>query len=134
MNKYLWLIFALGWAAPAWPVDLIPEPTSQAILEYKAFSGTDNPDPGNHVVWKLYIYRAITQTAHSDGATEYLIAGLTPFPKEGYYVRLKINELYDYFQPIPRRGDAQLWGEPPPKRGQPEAASHGFGRSGQPAP
>lgn len=110
MKKSFLLLASILMAAPALAVDLRPETTGQAIKEYKAFSGTESPDPANHVVWKLYVYRAITASGHPDGASEFLIAGLTPFPRDGYYVRLKINELYDYFQPIPQRGDVILAG------------------------
>jgi hypothetical protein len=108
MKRSLLLLVSVLWAVSALAADLKPEIPSVAIREYKAFSKTENPDPGNHVIWKLYIYRAITQTAHPDGAPEYLIAGLTPFPRDGYFVRLKINELYDYLHPIPGRGEVIL--------------------------
>jgi hypothetical protein len=103
------LIFILG-AVPVLALDLQPEALGRAIREYKIFSKIDNPDPMNHVVWKLYIFRSVTQSDHPTGAVEYLIAGLTPFPKDGFYVRLKINELYDYLRPIPKRGDVILAG------------------------
>jgi hypothetical protein len=108
MKKSLLLLVSVLWAVPVLAADLQPEIPSQAIREYKAFSKTENPDPGNHVIWKLYIYRAITQTAHPDGAPEYFIAGLTPFPRDGYFVRLKINELYNYLHPVPERGEVIL--------------------------
>jgi hypothetical protein len=110
MKKSLFLLASILMAAPALAVDLQPETPGRAVREYKAFSETENPDPANHVVWKLYVYRAITASGHPDGASEFLIAGLTPFPKDGYFVRLKINELYDYFQPIPQKGDVILAG------------------------
>ena len=110
MKKTLLLLTVILWSTPAFAVDLQPETPNQAVREYKGFSETENPDPMNHVVWKLYVFRAVTQSDHSDGPAEYLIAGLTPFPKDGYYVRLKINELYNYFHPMPQRGDVILAG------------------------
>ena len=108
MKKILFLLAALLGSTSAFAADLQPETPSQAVGEYKVFSATENPDPTNHVVWKLYVFRAVSQSDHSDSALEYLIAGLTPVPKDGYYVRLKINDLYNYFRPSPQRGDVIL--------------------------
>ncbi len=104
MKKILFLLAALLGSTPVFAADLQAETSSQAVGEYGVFSAADNPDPMNHVVWKLYIFRAVPQSDHSDGAVEYLIAGLTPFPKDDYYVRLKINDCIIISNPRPKGG------------------------------
>jgi len=34
-----------------------------------------------------------------------IIALLTPNPKSSYYVRIRIDLLFNYFKPVPKRGD-----------------------------
>ena len=90
---------------PALADELHPTPSDQAIKEYQDFWKTETIDSMNHVVWKLYVFRAIPPRANRQGSLEYIIAGLTPFPKTSYHVGLKINQFYNFLKPIPKRGD-----------------------------
>jgi hypothetical protein len=97
-------------AAPVLADDLQPVPAEKAIQQYQDFWKTDTPDPMNHVVWKLYIFRAISRSSEPGTAPEFYIAGLTPSPKNSYYVRLEINQLYNWLRPVPQRGDVIVVG------------------------
>ncbi|HEY5039750.1 MAG TPA: hypothetical protein VIJ93_11810, partial [bacterium] len=65
-----------------------------------------NPDPMNHETWKLYVYYSLTpRDGYASQTPEWLVAGLTPNPKDHYFVELRINQLYNFLRPIPQRGD-----------------------------
>jgi hypothetical protein len=102
------IIFAFVFTLIAVPVmadDLKPVSMRQAIQEWQGFWETNSIDPGNHVVWKLYVFRTIPQRDDPQDAMEYVVAGLTPNPKSSYYVRIRIDLLFNYFKPVPKRGD-----------------------------
>lgn len=103
MNKYFFLLVSILMAIPVLADDLHPVEQAQAIQQYQDFWKTETPDPMNHIVWKLYVYRAIPPAANPDSALEFLIAGLSPYHQ--YYVRLNINQLYNFLNPLPQRGD-----------------------------
>ncbi len=105
MKKIIFLLISTFLVIPTLADDLQPETSEKAIKEYQDFWKTDSIDSMNHVVWKLYVFRAIPPRANPQGALEYIIAGLTPFPKTSYHVGLKINQFYNYLKPIPKRGD-----------------------------
>jgi hypothetical protein len=105
MKKLFLILFPILLAVPALADDLQPVPADTAIQQYKDFWKTDNPDPSNHVVWKLYIFRAVPQHTMANGTMQYLITGLTSYSRKSYYVGLKINQLYNFVSPIPQRGD-----------------------------
>ena len=86
-------------------VDLRPALTDDAVQQWQSFWKTGLIDPANHVVWKLYVFRAIPKRDDPKGNMEYIIAGLTPYPKSSYYVSLRIDILYNYLKTIPKRGD-----------------------------
>ena len=83
----------------------IPTPPDKAIRQYQDFWKATNPDPLNHVVWKLYVFRAVPPHNMPSTTIEYLIAGLTSYSRKSYYVGLRINQLYNFVRPIPQRGD-----------------------------
>ena len=107
----VFFLFAVIFPAEnALAVDLQPVPEEKAIQQYRDFWGTASPDPANHVVWKLYIFNAVPPSSGPGTTPEYLIAGLTPSPKNGYLVRIGINQLYNWLRPIPGRGDVIVAG------------------------
>jgi hypothetical protein len=110
MKKLFLVLMAMLPAIPALADDLQPAPAEIAIHQYQDFWKTDTPDPMNHVVWKLYIFRAISPGSQPGTAPEFYIAGLTPTPKNSYYVRLEINQLYNWLRPVPKRGDVIVVG------------------------
>ncbi|HXL74065.1 MAG TPA: hypothetical protein VN963_10635 [bacterium] len=102
------IIFAFVFTLFAMPVladNLQPVSSGQAIQEWQAFWESNSIDPGNHVVWKLYVFRAMPDREDPKGELQYVLAGLTPFPRSSYYVRIRIDLLYNYFKPVPKRGD-----------------------------
>ncbi len=102
------IVFAFVLSLLAMPVladSLQPVSKGQAIQQWQGFWQTNSIDPGNHVVWKLYVFRAIPPREDPQGEMEYVVAGLTPNPKSSYYVRIRIDLLFNYFKPIPKRGD-----------------------------
>jgi hypothetical protein len=102
------LFFILILILPAIPVpaeDLQPAPAAEALQQYQDFWKTAVPDPMNQVVWKLYVFRAVPRNSDPGAAADFIIAGLTPAPGNGYDVRLKIDQLYNFFHSIPKRGD-----------------------------
>ncbi len=130
--KRLFFTFAVMlFTFPVSADDLQPEPLNQAIKEYKKFSKTDDVDPANDVIWKLYVlfnvgsnasYGSITsgslflgaassgisslvifQKTDSYSNPDTLLAGLTSEPD--FFVLLPVNNLYNYFRPIPKPGD-----------------------------
>jgi hypothetical protein len=106
MGSYLFLgVILLGsslWAAD----ELKPEPLPHAVQEYKTFWQTNKVSPANHEVWKLYIYYPLFYTnGFGNKNPELLVAGLTPNPKDGYTVELRVNQLYNFLRPIPQKGD-----------------------------
>lgn len=103
MNKFVFLLFSILVAVPALADDLQPVAQDQAIQQYQDFWKTETPDPMNHVVWKVYVYRAVPPGSHPDSAPEFVMVGLSPF--HNYYVRLNINQLYNFLWPVPKRGD-----------------------------
>ncbi len=106
MKKILTAFGLLFLALPTWADDdLKPEPLDQAVQEYNGFWRTETPDPMNHEVWKLYIYYDLKPREGAYRVRETLVAGLTSKPKDHYFVFLKINQLYNFLRPIPKRGD-----------------------------
>ena len=105
MKKIFFFLVSTLLAAPLLADDLQPVPAATAIQQYLDFWKSGAPDPMNHVVWKLYIFRAIAPSSEPGTAPEFYIAGLTPAPKNSYYVRLEINQLYNWLRPVPQRGD-----------------------------
>jgi hypothetical protein len=102
------IIFAFVFTLFAMPVmadSLQPAAVNDAIQQWQGFWSTNTIDPANHVVWKLYVFRAIPQRESPSADKEYVLAGLTPYPKSSYYVRIRIDLLYNYFKPVPKRGD-----------------------------
>jgi hypothetical protein len=102
------LFFILILILPAFPVlaeDLQPAPAAEALQQYQDFWKTAVPDPMNQVVWKLYIFHAVPRNSDPGAAADFIIAGLTPAPENGYDVRIKIDQLYNFFHSIPKRGD-----------------------------
>jgi hypothetical protein len=102
------IIFAIVLALGVLPVmadELQQASSGQAIQQWQGFWSTNSIDPANHVVWKLYVFRAIPQRENPNADKDYIIAGLTPYSKNSYYVRIKIDLLYNYFKPAPGRGD-----------------------------
>ena len=111
MKKLLFLLISILLSVPAWADDLHPETSDQAIKEYQDFWKIADPAQlGNHVVWKLYVFRVVPQNSSPGAAMEFIIAGLTPIPKDGYLVRLRINQLYNFLRPMPKRGDVVVAG------------------------
>jgi hypothetical protein len=105
VKRLFFLLISILLAAPVLADDLQPVPADTSIQQYQDFWKTDTPDPMNHVVWKLYVFRAIARSTEPGTAPEFYIAGLTPSPKNSYYVRLEINQLYNWLRPVPQRGD-----------------------------
>lgn len=107
MKKFYVLMGLFFSISPLWAGDeLKPESVSQAIAEYQEFWKTEKLDPSNHEVWKLYIYYSLYPTdGFGNKNPAWLVAGLTPNPKDKLYVRLQINQLYNFLQPIPQKGD-----------------------------
>ena len=83
--------------------DLTPESLDKAIEKHKILWATDNPDPMNHEIWKLYIRTVLSSASGFDKTPKLLIAGLK---QDGEYrVMLQINQLYNYLQTRPMPGD-----------------------------
>ena len=81
-----------------WADDLKPEPLGQEIQEYNGFWQSSEIDPGNHEVWRLYIYDKLIPKNNYNHEVELLLTGLTPNPKDHYYVMIRINQLYNSFR------------------------------------
>jgi hypothetical protein len=105
MKKLFFLLMSILTAAPILADDLKPEPSDQAIKEYQDFWKTETPDASNHVVWKLYVFRSVPPSTKPGEAATYIVAGLTSYSKSSYYVGLRINQLYNFLHPMPKRGD-----------------------------
>jgi hypothetical protein len=105
MKKILILWGMILAAVPVMADNLQPVTQDQAIQQYQAFWKSDNVDPNNHVVWKVYVFRAVPQHTLATGSKQYLVTGLTTYSRKSYYVGLKINQLYNFLTPIPDRGD-----------------------------
>ncbi len=103
MKKLFFLLALILAVGPVLADDLHPVAQDQAIQQYQDFWKTETPDPMNHIVWKLYVYRAIPPAANPKSALEFLVGGLSPY--HNYYVRLNINQLYNFLHPLPQRGD-----------------------------
>jgi hypothetical protein len=110
VKKLFFFLLSILPVVPVLADDLQPAPAEIAVQQYQGFWKTDTPDPMNHVVWKLYIFRAISPSSQPGTAPEFYIAGLTPNPKDSYYVRLEINQLYNWLRPVPQRGDVIVVG------------------------
>jgi hypothetical protein len=108
MKKLFFVLISIALAVPALADPLQPVPTDQAIGQYQDFWATNAIDPANHVVWKLYVFRAIPYLNDPKADKKYVIAGLTPFAKSSYYVRIRIDLLYNYFKTTPQRGDVMV--------------------------
>lgn len=102
MKKLFWFLLAVLITIPTWADDLQPEPLGQEIKEYKALS-TGDVDPGNHEVWKLYIIGSLIPSGNYNHETEIYVGSL--FPGGPYIAYLRINQLYNFLQPIPKVGD-----------------------------
>lgn len=104
--KYLFFILiSILLVVSAMADDLQPDPMNYAVQTWQSFWETNSIEPANHVVWKLYVFRAIPQRQNPNGILSYLVTGLTPYPKNSYYVGLKIDILYNYLKNTPKRGD-----------------------------
>ncbi len=117
---------------PVWAdEDLNPAPLHKEIEQYKGFWKSNDVDPVNHEVWKLYIFgclagqnnmttggqstspifvssqatqfQLVKMSDVSHGSPDALLASLTPDLKS--CVLLQINNLYNFFQTIPGAGD-----------------------------
>ncbi|HUO57739.1 MAG TPA: hypothetical protein VMV05_06135, partial [bacterium] len=105
MKKLSFLFTAALLVVPALADELQSVSADVAIQQYKDFWKQENPDPANHVVWKIYVFRAVPPHRMPETSPEYIIAGLTSYSKKSYYVGVRINQLYNWLQPIPKRGD-----------------------------
>jgi len=105
MKKILFLLAVVLPVLPVLADELRPVSQDQAIQQYEGFLKTENPDPANHVVWKLYVFRAVPQHTMPNGSMQYFITGLTSYSKKSYYVGIRINQLYNYLTSMPKRGD-----------------------------
>jgi hypothetical protein len=103
--KVIIFAFVLLGALPVMADELQPASSSDAVQQWQGFWSTNAVDSANHVVWKLYVFRAIPQRENPNWEKVYIIAGLTPYAKSSYYVRIRIDLLYNYFKPAPSRGD-----------------------------
>lgn len=98
---YFFLAAAVLSTIPVWADDLKPELLGQEVREYNALS-TGDVDPGNHEIWKLYICGELYSTNYNH-EKETFLAKLVP--NSPYIVYLRINQLYNFLQPIPKVGD-----------------------------
>ncbi len=110
MKKIVILLISILMAVPILADDLQPAPTDQAIQQYQSFWKTEDPDPMNHEVWKLYIFAEVPPSDQPDATEEFAIAGLTPSAGTNYFVRLKINQLYSFLWPVPKKGSVIVVG------------------------
>ena len=102
--KSLFMVFAaVLFTIPAWADDLKPEPLNQEVNEYNSFWASKDIDPMNHQVWKLYILGSLTPNNNYNHEKEIFITSLVP--KSPYIVYVRINQLYNFLQPIPKVGD-----------------------------
>jgi len=83
--------------------ELIPEPLDQAIGEYKNLKKSNDIDPMNHEVWKLYVFYDLTPESGFDKTPKWFVTALTP--DKHYRVVISINQLYNFIQPRPQPGD-----------------------------
>lgn len=107
MKKFYLFLCLAFLAAPLWADDddLTPEPLNQAASEYESFFKTEKPDPMNHEVWKLYVYDTMMPLDGYTKTPNRLLVGLTAVPKDNYRVIISVNQLYNFMQTIPQRGD-----------------------------
>ena len=103
---YLFLVLIL-FSLSAWADDdLKPEPFDQEVKEYLNFWNTDQPDPSNHEIWKLYIfYPLYPRDSYGNKVPEWFVAGLSTGKGEHFNVEVGVNQLYNFLRPIPERGD-----------------------------
>jgi hypothetical protein len=108
MKKFIFAFVLSLLAMPVMADSLQPASANDAVQQWQDFWSTNSIDPANHVVWKLYVFRAIPDREDPKGTMQYIIAGLTPFSKSSYYVRIRINLLYNYLKTMPKRGDVMV--------------------------
>lgn len=103
MKNRLTLIGFIFLTMPLWANNaLTPEPFEQAVREYVRTFNTGNPNEKNHVIWKLYVFDPIYPER---GTPDRILAGITPYPQDHFYVMLNINLLWDSLNRTPKPGD-----------------------------
>lgn len=103
MRKLFWVFAAVLCAVPAWADDLQPETLSQEVREYNSFWGSNDIDPTNHEVWKLYICGELIPNNNYNHEKEIFVTRFAP--NAPYIVYLRINQIYNFLQPVPKVGD-----------------------------
>jgi hypothetical protein len=83
--------------------DLKPEPFDQAVLKFNELQNTNDVDPMNHEVWKLYVLYDLTPSSGFDKTPKWIVTALMPGKK--YRILLPINQLYNFLRPSPKSGD-----------------------------
>lgn len=102
MKRLFLLLGAVLLTVPVWADDLKPEPFSQEIKEYNALS-TGDIDPGNHEIWKLYICGSLIPNNNYNHEKEIYLTKF--YPGTPYIAYIRINQLYNFLQPVPKEGD-----------------------------